>query len=283
MHWGTISATRDETYFYDEFEELFTRWFQFGTFSPIFRVHGDEHPQNMLEFQDGYFKDQLKFDKLRYKLMPYIYSVAGAVTHEDYTMMRGLVFDFANDPNVLDITDQFMFGPALLICPVTEYKAREREVYLPASTDWYDLWSGKFYEGGKTYTVSAPLDEMPIFVKAGSIIPFGPDLQYTSEKKPDPILLKIYTGSDASFTLYEDDGLNYDYKDGKFTEIDFSWNKDKNMLDISDRKGKFEGVLNNRTFQIELVSKEHPTGYNDDSKPLKSMNYSGNKLEVKLN
>lgn len=278
---GYISEIRDGTYFYDEFEELFTRWFQFGAFSPIFRAHGDEHAQNMLAFQKEYMEVQLKFDKLRYRLMPYIYSVAGAVTHEDYTMMRGLVFDFANDPNVFDISDQFMFGPSLLICPVTEYKARERDVYLPVSKGgWYDFWNGKHYEGGKTYTVAAPLDEMPIFVKAGSIIPFGPELQYTSEKKPDLILLRIYKGANAEFTLYEDEGINYNYEKGNYSEIKASWNEEVNQLNIADQKGAFKGMLKDRQFQVELISKEQPSGYNKESKALKNVTYSGNSIKL---
>ena len=278
---GYISEMRDDTFFYDEFEELFTRWFQFGTFSPIFRAHGDEHPQNMLAFKKEYFDAQLKFDKLRYSLMPYIYSVAGAVTHDDYTMMRGLVFDFANDKKVYDINDQFMFGPSLLICPVTAYKAREREVYLPISEGgWYDFWRGKHYEGGKSYTVSAPLDEMPIFVKAGSIIPFGPELQYTTEKKPNPILLKIYGGSNAEFTLYEDEGVNYNYENEKFSNIRATWNDEMNQLNISDRKGAFEGMLENRKFDIQIISTDKPVGYNQENNPSKNLDYSGSSLRV---
>ncbi len=280
---GYISEMRDGTYFYDEFEELFTRWFQFGTFSPIFRVHGDEHPQNMLAFKENYKDAQLKFDKLRYRLMPYIYSLAGAVTHKDYTMMRGLVFDFANDPKVLNISDEFMFGPSLLICPVTEYKARERAVYLPVSKGgWYDFWNGKHYEGGQTYTVTAPLDEMPIFVKAGSIIPFGPELQYTSEKKPDPILLRIYKGSDAEFNLYEDEGVNYNYEKGNYSEIKWTWNDEMDQLNISEPKGTFDGMLKERNFEITVISKEHPFGYNKASKTWKQVKYSGENVKVDL-
>ncbi len=280
---GYISEMRDGTYFYDEFEELFTRWFQFGTFSPIFRVHGDEHAQNMLAFQKEYMEVQLKFDKLRYRLMPYIYSVAGAVTHDDYTMMRGLVFDFANDPNVFDISDQFMFGPSLLICPVTEYKARERDVYLPVSKGgWYDFWSGKHYEGGKTHTVAAPLEDMPIFVKAGSIIPFGPELQYTSEKKPDPILLRIYKGKNTEFTLYEDEGINYNYENGNYSEIRASWNDEMNQLNISDQKGTFDGMLKNRQFQVEVISNDNASGYNKEPKTLKNIDYSGSNVKLSL-
>ncbi|MGB7394828.1 MAG: TIM-barrel domain-containing protein [Pricia sp.] len=280
---GYISEMRDGTYFYDEFEELFTRWFQFGTFSPIFRAHGDQHPQNMLAFKKDYFEAQLKFDKLRYSLMPYIYSVAGAVTHDDYTMMRGLVFDFADDPKVLDITDQFMFGPSLLICPVTEYEARERDVYLPATTDWYDFWTGKYYKGGKSYSVTAPLDQMPIFVKAGSIIPFGPEIQYTSEKKPESILLKVYEGADAAFELYEDEGTNYNYQGGAFSEINISWDDTENLLKISDSKGEYKGMLKDRKFQVELVSEKSPSGYNDEPKPIENTDYSGKQVELDLN
>ncbi len=280
---GYISEEKNGTFFYDEYNELFTRWFQFSAFCPIFRVHGSEHEQEMWFFKGKYYDAQLKFDKLRYRLMPYIYSLAGDVTHKDYTMMRGLVFDFPNDANVLDITDQYMFGPSLLVCPVTAYQATEREVYLPVENGgWYDFWTGKHYEGGKKYTISAPIDEIPLFVKAGAIIPFGPEVQYTSEKKPDSILLRVYKGADATFSLYEDEGLNYNYENGKFAEIKVSWSEGKNQLDIADQKGMFDGMLKNRKFQIEVVSKDNPVGYNNVPKPSKNVDYFGKAIKVNV-
>lgn len=278
---GYISEMKNGTYFYDEYNELFTRWFQFSAFCPIFRVHGSEHEKEMWFFKGKYYDAQLKFNKLRYRLMPYIYSVAGDVTHKDYTMMRGLVFDFPNDANVLDITDQYMFGPSIMACPVTAYQATEREVYLPINNGgWYDFWTGKYYDGGKKYTIAAPIDEIPLFVKAGSIIPFGPEVQYTSEKTSDSILLRVYKGADATFSLYEDEGLNYNYEKGKYAEIKALWSDSKNQLAIATQKGMFEGMLKNRKFQIEVVSKENPVGYNNEPKPSKILDYSGKAIKA---
>lgn len=216
----------------DEWRELQTRWFQFGTFCPLFRVHGqipfremfniapDDHPA---------YKSMLAYDKLRYRLMPYIYSLTGMVTQKDYSIMRALVMDFGYDKNVLSIGDQFMFGPSLLINPVTEFKARSRNIYLPQNTAWFGLFDGKYYEGGKTILVDAPYENIPIFVKAGSIILFGPEIQYASEKPANPIKLFIYTGNDASFTLYEDEDINYNYEKGMFSTITFNYNEKKKL------------------------------------------------------
>lgn len=280
---GYISEMKNGTYFYDEYNELFTRWFQFSAFGPIFRVHGSEHEQEMWFFKGKYYDAQLKFDKLRYRLLPYIYSVAGDVTHKDYTLMRGLVFDFPNDASALDVTDQYMFGPSIMACPVTVYKATEREVYLPVHNGgWFDFWTGKHYEGGKKYTISAPIDEIPLFVKAGSIIPFGPEVQYSSEKKADNLLLRVYKGADATFSLYEDEGLNYNYEKGKFSEIKTSWNEAKNQLNIADTKGMFDGMLKNRKFQVEVISKENATGYKNEPKPFKTLDYSGKAIKSSI-
>ncbi len=196
----------------EEWRELMTRWFQFGTFCPLFRVHGqfpfreiyhvapDDHPA---------YQSMLAYNKLRYRLMPYLYSLVGMVTRNDYTIMRALMMDFAHNQKVMNIGDQYRFGPALLVNPVVEYKARTREVYLPKGVDWYYLQSGRYYTGGQTIQVDAPYTEMPLFAKAGSILPCGPEIQFTTEKPADPIRLFIYTGADGSFTLYEDENINY--------------------------------------------------------------------------
>lgn len=244
----------------EEYRELFTRWYQFGVFCPVFRAHGSNTEREMWYFGDEdseIYQSQLKFNKLRYRLMPYIYSVAGMVTQENYTIMRGLVMDFQEDEKVLDIQDQYMFGPSILVNPVTEYQAKTRQVYLPKTTGWYDFWTGAFYTGGQTIEAATPLGSMPLYVKAGAIIPFGPDLQYATEKPADPIELRVFTGADGTFTLYEDENDNYNYEDGAFSSIRFNWDENVQSLTIDKREGSFAGMLKERTFNIVFIDQQH--------------------------
>jgi len=269
----------------EEWRELNTRWFQFGTFCPLLRVHGqfpyremfniapDEHPA---------YQSMLAYDKLRYRLMPYIYSLAGMVTQKDYTIMRALVMDFGYDKNVLGIGNQFMFGPSLLINPVTEYKARTRSVYLPEGKGWYNLTDGIYFKGGQTIIADAPYTEIPIFVKAGSIIPFGPEIQYASEKSADPIRLYIYAGNDATFTLYEDEDINYNYEKGMYSTITFNYNEQNKTLTIEDRAGEFDGMLKDRTFEIVWISKDKSFGLDLTAPPDAVIKYNGTKQTIKF-
>jgi alpha-D-xyloside xylohydrolase len=269
----------------DEWRELMTRWFQFGTFCPLFRVHGQFPYREMFNVapeNHPAYQAMLACDKLRYSLMPYIYSLTGKVTQNDYTIMRALVMDFGKDKNVCDIGNQFMFGPALLINPVTEYKARTRNVYLPAAANWYDLKSGKYYKGGKTIEADAPYKDIPIFIKAGSIIPCGPDIQYSTEKPADSVRLFIYTGEDGSFDLYEDENTNYNYEKGKFSIIPLSYNEKKHELIIGKREGEFPGMLETRTFEIIRISKEKPSGLNFTMKPDTVIKYDGTRQTIKM-
>ena len=269
----------------DEWRELNTRWFQFGTFCPLFRVHGQFPYREMFNIapeDHPAYKTMLAYDKLRYRLMPYIYSLTGMVTQNDYTIMRALVMDFGNDKNVLNIGDQFMFGPALLINPVTDYKIRERKVYLPAGTGWYDLKSGKHFTGGLTIDADAPYTDIPIFVKEGSIIPCGPEIQYSDEKLADPIRIFIYTGSDGSFTLYEDENTNYNYEKGKFALIHFMYNEKQHTLTIGQRSGEFPGILKNRSFEIIRISNDKPSGLDFNSKPDVIVKYDGSEQKIEL-
>jgi len=224
----------------------------------------------------------LAYDKLRYRLMPYIYSLTGMVTQNDYTIMRALVMDFGYDKNILNIGDQFMFGPALLINPVTEYKARIRNVYLPADIGWYDLKSGKYYDGGHKIQTDAPYTDIPIFVKEGSIIPCGPDIQYTNEKPVDQIRLFVYAGSDGSFTLYEDENVNYNYEKGMFSWIPFSYNEKDKTLTIGKREGEFPGMLETKTFEIVWISKDKPSGLNFRKEPDATIHYNGKMESIKI-
>jgi len=268
----------------EEWRELNTRWFQFGTFAPIFRAHGqypyreifNVAPENHLAYQS-----QLYYNKLRYRLMPYIYSLAGLTWLDDYTMMRGLAMDFESDKNVYNIGDQFMFGPSLMVCPVYEYKARNKNVYLPESNGWYNAYSGEFLNGGQSISANAPFERMPLFVKAGSILTFGPEIEYTSQKPADPITIVVYTGADASFKLYEDEGVNYNYEKGKYSVIPISWNEQEKQLIIGKIEGGFDGMLNNRTFRVIFASKDNKVSIDNQNIKFQNITYSGKQIVVK--
>lgn len=269
----------------DEWRELNTRWFQYGTFCPLFRVHGQfpyREMYNIAPENHPAYQTMLRYDRLRYKLMPYIYSLAGKITHNGYTLMRALIMDFGNDQKVTNIGDQFMFGPSLLINPVYKYKARSREVYLPESAGWYALETGKYFNGGQTITAEAPYEKIPIFVKEGSVIPAGQPMQYTGQNKDDVITLYVYTGADAEFTLYEDENLNYNYENGDFTTIDFKYNEESKTLTIGSVQGKFNGMLNERTLKIVWVSKEKAISFDFTGEYDQEISYTGKELTVTM-
>ena len=269
----------------EEWRELYTRWFEFGAFTPLLRSHG-EYPNREMWFfgseSDPAYQAQLKFDRLRYRLLPYVYSLAGEVTQNAGTMMRALVMDFRADRKARETADEYMFGPAFLVSPVATYKARSRAVYLPAGADWYDFWSGTLHSGGQTIEAPAPYDSMPLYIRAGSMVPFGPEIQYTTEKKSDPITLFIYQGSDGAFTLYEDDGLTYNYEKGMFSRIPLHWDDAARTLSIGKRQGSFEGALSERTFNLVLVSKQKPVAFSFSPQVDRTVHYSGDKVVVKL-
>ncbi|HXX65218.1 MAG TPA: TIM-barrel domain-containing protein [Bacteroidota bacterium] len=269
----------------EEWRELNTRWFQFGAFCPLFRVHGEAPYREMFNIapaEHPAYQAMLHYDQLRYRLMPYLYSIAGMVTQQDYTIMRAMVMDFPEDTNVFGIGDQFLLGPSLLVSPVTEFKARSRSVYLPA-TGWYELWSGKYFPGGGTIRAEAPYSDIPLLVREGSIIPCGPDLQYTGEKPADPIRLFVYTGKDASFTLYEDEGVNYDYEKGLFTTIEITYNEHSHTLNIGPRRGTYPGMLLSRTFEIVWIGPARPSAFAFSSRPDALLHYDGLPLSVTMN
>jgi alpha-D-xyloside xylohydrolase len=421
------------------YQELYTRMFQFGSFCPIFRSHGSETPREIWQFGD-FSNSLIKFDNLRYRLMPYIYSLASQVTMNGYTLMRGLAMDFAADAKVYSIDDQFMFGPAIMVCPVTDYmlhrppessilvtplhfktdegksglnaryfkdteyknfskeqidscinvnwyatgrpeyvtdstlairwkgklipsqtgkhqfnikcygpkkifingkqlsyvyqsvevytemieldsgkvydfaletenytpgalrmelywktpeifsrekiivkKQQRRNIYLPANSLWFDFWTGDTVAGGRTISSDAPIDKIPLFIKAGSIIPTGPFVQYASEKPSDPIELRIYPGTDGTFTLYEDENDNYNYEKGLFSTISFSWDNTKQQLRIGKRKGTFPGMMTRRIFQIVIVNKDKGNGIELTKVPDRTVHYSGEEQVLDLN
>ena len=262
-----------------KYAELFTRWFQFSAFCPMFRVHGTGRPKEMWRFDTNTEDILIRYDQLRYHLLPYLYSVSWRVTSEGYSMMRGLVMDFRHDTNVYDIPDQYLFGPALMANPVIKARATSRNVYLPAGTSWTDFWKGNSYPGGQTIEAAAPIETMPLFVRSGSIIPYGPLVQYVMEK-PDPIELRVYRGADGTFTLYEDEGDNYDYEKGDYATIPISWNETARKLTIGQRHGNFRGMLKKRTFRVVWVSPGHGTGIPSTESPDAVVHYTGKAVTI---
>lgn len=269
----------------EEWRELMTRWFQYGTFCPIFRSHG-QYPYreifNVAPESHQAYQSMLAYDKLRYRLMPYIYSLAGHTWLNDYTLMRGLAMDFTADSKVYDIKDQYMFGPALLVNPVYKYKERSRKVYLPASCGWYDFHTGMYLRGGQLINAPAPYDKIPLYIKEGSIIPLGPEIQYSTEKPANPISLFVYAGADGQFVLYEDGNTNYDYEEGAYSLIRFDYDDNDKILTIGQREGEFPGMLKERTFRIFLGSEENQLATDPEQEPHARLKYDGSALKIKL-
>jgi alpha-D-xyloside xylohydrolase len=270
----------------EEWRELNARWFEFGTFCPFTRLHGELQYREPWAFggdTNPAYQAIVKFDRLRYRLLPYIYSLAGAVVQDSGTMMRPLVMDFPQDATAREIPNEYMFGPAFLVAPVTTYQARTRAVYLPQSeAGWYDFWTGAQSAGGQSLDAPAPYDSMPLFIRPGAIIPLGPELQYTGEKPADPITLYVYAGADGAFTLYEDDGLTYGYEHGAFARIPVQWDDAAKTLTIGSRKGSYPGMLRQRTFNIVLVSKDKPVGFSFTPTPDQTVSYVGKSIKITL-
>ena len=269
-----------------EWRELQVRWNQFGCFVPLYRAHGQwplREVWNIAPADHPAYKTIVAYDKLRYRLMPYLYSMAGMVHLKDYTMMRGLVMDFNGDEKVLDIKDQWMFGSALMACPVGEYQKYSREVYLPKQKGWYDFYTGAYHAGGQTIVADAPYDKIPVFIPEGAILPIGPEMQWSDEKKPELIDLYVYAGKDGSYTLYEDEGTNYNYEKGKYAVIDFKYDDARKQVTIGARKGSFDGILQKRRFNIILVDQKKQQGVNLAKSPKgKVVKYAGQAVTVKL-
>ena len=260
------------------YQELYLRWFQFGVFCPIFRSHGHRPHNEMWSYPDVE-PSLIAYDNLRYRMMPYIYSLAWKVSSDDYTIQRPLVMDFKNDPLTWNIGDQFMFGPALLVSPVTEAKATERRVYLPKDTTWYDFWSGQKIQGGVHVQAAAPLDRIPLYVRAGSILPLGPPEQYADEKVNGPIELRIYSGKDGSFTLYQDEGDNYNYEKGQHATVPITWSDSEGTLTIGGRTGTYVGMPNEITFNIVWVRPANGVG-GAEQQADDTVVYRGSELKV---
>ena len=266
-----------------EWRELNTRWFQFGAFAPLYRAHGQwpyREIYNIAPADHPAYNSIVYYTKLRYDLMPYIYSLAGMAHFNDYTIMRPLAMDFTNDKKTYNISDQYMFGPSLMVAPVYEYGARDRNVYLPEGYVWYDLYSGNNAGSGEI-KADAPYERMPLFVKGGSILPMGPEIQWTGENPGGDITLFVYEGADGNFTIYEDEGLNYNYEKGKYSNIPITWDNATSTLIIGDRQGEFEGMPVKRNFNLVKVGKDNKVGYSRDAKG-KKVSYNGKAVKVKL-
>ena len=263
----------------DEWRELNTRWFQFGAFSPIFRSHGENIHREIFELSpegSPTYNSMAWYDRLRYRLMPYIYTLGADTFFKDGTIMRALAMDLASDKRTWNIADEYMFGPAFLVAPVTEYKARSRKVYLPAGATWYDYYSGKSLAGGETIDAQAPYERMPVFVAAGSIIPTGPAIQNTGEPVSGPVTVNIYTGTSGRFSIYEDDGVSRQYLHGQFSRIPLTWNERTKTLTIGARKGNgYAGMAGNRVINIRWIRPGRPRALDFDGTPDATINYDG--------
>ena len=291
------------------FQELYVRWLQFGAFTPMMRSHGTDIPREIYNFGkkgETIFDAIAKTINLRYSLLPYIYSTAWTVTNSQSTIMRALVMDF-KDKKVVDMNNEYMFGKSILVAPivnsqytsettvrsnsetgwdkkdvnsenksssVTFTNIKSTKVYLPEGTFWYDFWTNDKIKGGQEIIKATTIDEIPLYIKSGSIIPFGPQVQYATEKKWDNLEIRVYPGANGEFSLYEDENDNYNYEKGAYSTITFTWNDSKNTLTINDRKGSFSGMLTTRKFNIVVVTA--------DKKNDKSVTYSGKKISLKM-
>ena len=268
-----------------DYRELHVRWMQFGTFCPMMRSHGEGYPREIYQFGkkgEPIYDAIEKYINLRYSLLPYIYSTSWDVTQNQSSMMRALVMDFADDKKALNINDEFMFGKSILVCPVTKSmynndgqadfnKIESRELYLPAGVNWFDFWTGEKIAGGQTISKETPIDIIPLYIKEGSILPIGPNVQYATEKKWDNLELKVYTGANGNLILYEDEFDNYNYENGAYTEIPITWDDSKRKLSIGERKGSYDGMLSGRKFTVTL-----------DNGKSKIVNYNGKKVVAKF-
>jgi alpha-D-xyloside xylohydrolase len=277
--------TRQDPAHIAEWRELNLRWFQFGAFSPLFRSHGEFPHREIYEIApagSAMYRSMAYYDRLRYRLLPYIYTLAADTYFKDGTIMRGLVMDFPADPAVRNIADQYLFGRAFLVAPVTRFKATSRPVYLPAGSSWYDFYSGRLFAGGRTIQADAPYERMPLFVRAGSIVPLGPEIQYTSQAPGGPVTLVVYAGANGEFSLYEDDGTSLGYQRGAFSRIPFRWDERAGTLTIGAREGRWDGMPERRQFRVRLVSAARPSALDSDRAAGVAVAYDGAQKVVKL-
>ncbi len=286
-----------------DYRELHVRWMQFGTFCPMMRSHGESYPREIYQFGEKgtpIYDAIEKYINLRYSFLPYTYSTSWDVTANQSSMMRALVMDFADDKQALDINDEYMFGKSLLVSPVTTpmywknevrgndtikvedfASVKTKDVYLPEGSEWYDFWTGEKFDGGQTITKETPLDIIPLYVKAGSILPIGPKVQFANEKKWDNLEIRVYEGANGEFTLYEDENDNYNYEKGICSTIKFTWDDAKKALTIGSRNGEFPGMLKERKFNIVVVGKDKGNGSDLTEKFDGTVTYQGKRVVFK--
>lgn len=263
----------------------------------MMRSHGTDAPREIYQFGN---RGETEFDAiekaicLRYSLLPYIYSTAREVNHHSGSIMRALFMDFAADKNTHDITDEYLFGNSILVAPVIDpmyasnvdtkdySQVKTKPVYLPKGSGWIDFWTGEKQVGGQTVQKATPIDIIPLYIKAGSIIPWGPKVQYAAEKKWDNLEIRVYPGANGEFTLYEDENDNYNYEKGMNSTITMKWDDQSKTLTIGDRKGSFNGMLKSRTFNIIFVSQQNGTGVNQVLRFTKTVHYNGKAKSIKL-
>lgn len=268
-----------------EWRELNTRWFQFGAFSPIFRSHGENIKREIFEMSptgSPTYNSMAWYDRLRYRLMPYIYTLGADTYFNDSTIMRALVMDFPGDKKTWGIGDEYLFGPAFLVAPVTEFKARSRDVYLPEGT-WYDFYTGRSARGAQAVKAAAPYERMPVFVRGGSIVPTGPAIQHTGNNSHSSVTLNVYTGADGSFSLYEDDGVSRQYLHGQYSRIPLQWDERARTLAIGAREGNgYPGMAARRVINIRWMRPGKPRALAFDAKPDVSVTYDGRQQKVRM-
>jgi alpha-D-xyloside xylohydrolase len=263
-----------------KYHDILTRWFQWGAFNPIFRIHGYQTETEPWKYGDTVMNNMRSVMNLRYRLMPYIYSQAWQIHQNGSTIMRPLVMDFKTDTKAIDQAYEYMFGKAFLVAPVTEPNTTQWNVYLPKSTVWYNFWTGKQFNGGQIVQTDAAQDKIPLYVKAGSIIPLGPIMQYTSEKPMDTLEIRVYTGADGTFALYNDEGENYNYEKGKYKVISFTWNEKLQTLTVGKQQGDYSGALKKQVLKIIWIAENDGAGIDYKNK-YKRVVYTGEKVILK--
>lgn len=264
-----------------QYRELFTRWYQFAAFTPMFRVHGTGKAKELWRFDDATRDILVRYDQLRYRLLPYLYSVSWMVTDQHYTMMRPLAMDFRADKAALNIPDQYMFGRGIMVAPVVSQGADQRSVYLPGNGDWYDFHTGKRFGGGMRIAAEAKIDTLPLFVRAGTILPMGPVVQYAEAQTGKPLEIRIYRGADGAFALYDDAGDGYGYETGQHSLIRFAWNEAAQTLSIDAAAGAYPGMPAARIFKLVYVDEAHGTGGAETANPHQLVSYSGQAMSFK--
>jgi alpha-D-xyloside xylohydrolase len=269
------------------FHELYVRWLQYGVFLPMFRSHGTDASREIWRFGEPgtpFYDAIAKYIRLRYQLLPYIYSLAAQVTFNSYTLLRAVALDYPEDDATHDLTDQYLFGSAFMVCPVTKPmyyhrnsepisdSVKSRDVYLPKGGKWYDFWTDEVQPGGQAISAAAPLETMPVFVRAGAIVPMSPVMQYVDETPDAPYEVRIYRGADGEFTLYEDAGDGYDYEKGAHALVKLTWNEVRGELVISERTGSFNGMVKSRELQLVFISEQ--------GRDTKQVLYTGQEIKV---